>query len=217
MFDLNDDCLLEVLQYLTIQETFLLLDTLGKPIKETAHRRIAQLKYLNFSLRNPPELTSGQLQIIGKYLKTLKITVGYSLSSEVCISQYLEPLCFHGSIQNVTLNYVRFDESYLKCILKLASSLRFLDLNFCQLTDELLQPIVENCLQLETLVILGNYEWKGKSLHCIKSPAIRTISVELNELCNDEVNAFKAVRGEHISLHVYDKGRNICQTFANKQ
>lgn len=209
--DLNDDCLLEIFKYLTIQETFGILHNLGKRIDNIAHKRIAQLKSLNFSLRDPPEFSPYQLTVIGKTLKTLRISVGYSLNTEQFITRYLKPLCYHGSIQDLTLNYIQFNDAYKQCVLKLAPNLRFLDLNFCQLTDGLLQPIVESCIRLETLSIIGNYEWRGKSLHHIKSSYIKSITLELNDLCNNEVEAFKAKRGQ-VCLKVFDKGRNTFRT-----
>ncbi|XP_073824398.1 uncharacterized protein [Musca autumnalis] len=214
IFDLNDDCLLEIFEYLTIQETFGILNTLNKRIDNVALKRISQLKSLNFSLRDPPAFTPYQLEIIGKTLTTLNISVGYSLNAEKFISLYLKPLCLHGgSIQDLTLNYVQFNDAYQECILNLSSSLRFLDLNFSQLTDELLQPILEKCVRLETLSIIGNYEWRGKSLHHINSTNMKCITLELNEMCETEVNAYKVKRDRCACLKVYDKGRNILQTF----
>ncbi|XP_061398134.1 uncharacterized protein LOC133333836 [Musca vetustissima] len=196
ILDLNDDCLLEIFKYLTVQETFDVLHKLGNRIDSIALKRIARLKSLSFSLRDPPEFTPYQLKVIGKTLKTLRVTVGYSLDTDKFISMYLNPLCFHGSIQDLTLNYVQFNDAYQHCVLRLAPHLQHLDLNFCQLTDELLQPIVEKCTRLETLSIIGNYEWKGKSLYHINSPNMKCITLELNDMCNDEVDAFKARRGQ---------------------
>ncbi|XP_075151528.1 uncharacterized protein LOC142225607 [Haematobia irritans] len=207
ILDLNDDCLLEILQYLSVQDTFAIIDTFNNRMNDIAYKRISQVKTLIFSLREPPQYTTDQLKIIGKHLKSLSISVGYSLSSDLCISGYLGPLCYYGSIENLTLNYVNFNEDYLECILKLASNLRILDLNFCQLTDELLQPILENCNLLETLSIIGNYGLRGKSLHHIRSSYLKTITLEMNDLCKEEVEIFEKNVGNRICLHIYNKGR----------
>ncbi|XP_013113336.2 uncharacterized protein LOC106091380 [Stomoxys calcitrans] len=208
LLDLNDDCLLEVLQYITVRDAFTLLETFANRLHDVVHKRISQLKILTFDLRNAPDFTIEQLQIIGKHLKTLNICVGYSLSSDLCIFRYLKPLCYYGSIEQMTLNYVNFNEAYQQCILNLAANLRFLDLSFCQLTDELLEPILENCMLLEKLSIIGNYEWRGKSLFSIKSPKIGQITIELNDLCEEQVETFARHIGESICLIIFNKGRS---------
>ncbi|XP_046811451.1 uncharacterized protein LOC111689833 [Lucilia cuprina] len=187
--DLNDDCLLEILKYLNIHETFTLLGGVCKRIDDIIYERLALIKHLTINLRDPPAFTTQQLEIIGRNLKSLYISAGYSLSSPLTLN-YLQPICCQGSLQFLTLHYVQFDESYQKCLMKVAAQLEFLDLSYCQLTDDLLQPILEKCSNLRALTIFGNYNLKCTSLAALKSRELKELKVEQNSNCKPEIEKF---------------------------
>ncbi|XP_065355541.1 uncharacterized protein LOC135949986 isoform X2 [Calliphora vicina] len=193
--DLNDDCLVEILKYLNIHETFSLLGCVCKRIDEIIYERLALVKHLTINLRDPPTFTSHQLQIIGRNLKSLYISAGYSLSSPLTLN-YLDPICSQDTLQFLTLHYVQFDENYQKCIMNVAAQLQFLDLSYCQLTDDLLQPILEKCDNLRALTIFGNYNLRCVSLGGLKSGHLKELKVEQNSNCKREIEKFIAKNPE---------------------
>ncbi|KAM7352257.1 uncharacterized protein ACRADG_004879 isoform 1-T1 [Cochliomyia hominivorax] len=187
--DLNDDCLVEILKYLDIHETFSLLGGVCKRIDEIIYERLALVKHLTINLRDPPSFTPKQLEIIGRNLKSLYISAGYLLTSPLTLN-YLKPICDQQILQFLTLHYVNFDENYQKCLLQVAAQLQFLDLSYCQLTDELLAPILEKCQNLITLTIFGNYNLRCESLNHLKSRELKELKVEQNSNCRNEIQKF---------------------------
>lgn len=189
ILDLNDDCLLEIFKYLSIHEHFSLLGCICKRIDQVIYKRISLVKQLTINLRDPPPFTTQQLSMLGKNLKNLYISAGYSLSTSMVI-KYLQPICDHQTLQFLTLHYVHFSESYQKSILNVASQLIFLDLSYCQLTDDLLFPILEMCHKLRTLTIFGNYNLRCESLNGLKSKALKELKVEQNSNCKNAIQKF---------------------------
>lgn len=205
LLDLNDDCLIEILQYLTINDTFNLM-SISSRFQDVAYERIAQLKHFELNFREKPEYTTWQLEIIGQNLKSLYISAGYSVPTEL-ILQYLRPLCSQaGHLRNLKLHYFQFDEYCQKCVIAVAPNLEALNLNYCQLTDELLGPIFKSCQSLRYLSLLGNYTLKCDSLKSLSSKNLKHIQVEQNAFSRDSIQSYIA-ENPHITVKVYNQGR----------
>ncbi|XP_023307429.2 uncharacterized protein LOC111689166 [Lucilia cuprina] len=205
LIDLNDDCLMEILQYLTIQETFHLM-SLHSRFQDVTYERIAQLKHFEVNFRELPEFTTWQLEIIGQNLKSLYISAGYSLPTDL-ILQYLKPICSQAThLNTLKLHYFQFDEECQKCLLALAPQIQDLNLNYCQLTDELLEPILKNCQKLQFLSLLGNYTLKCDSLKSLNSKYLKQVQVEQNAFSRDAIQSYVADNPQ-VSVKVYSQGR----------
>lgn len=187
--DLNNDCLVEIFKYLNINETFSLLACICKRIDEIIYERLALVKYLTINLRDPPQFTTKQLEIIGRNLKRLYIRANYSLSPPLALN-YMQPICCQRNLEFLMLHYVQFDEIYQKCLMNVAAQLQFLDLSYCQLTDDLLRPILEKCDNLRALTIFGNYNLTCESLNGLKSKDLKELKVEQNSNCRYEIQKF---------------------------
>uniref|UniRef100_A0A1B0BWZ8 F-box domain-containing protein n=1 Tax=Glossina palpalis gambiensis TaxID=67801 RepID=A0A1B0BWZ8_9MUSC len=200
ILDLNDDCLLNIFKYLSIQDAFNILGCFDSRIDDVALTRIADLKNLCFSLREAPIFKRWQLQIIGQNLESICISAGYTLSSQMSLN-YLQILLSSTNskprLHELTINYVKFNDDYLDCVLNVVSNIKYLDLSFCQLNDELLLPILERAEKLQILKLIANYNLECKSLHHIQSPHLNFVELEMNLRCGIEVNKFIA---EHVNL-----------------
>ncbi|KAM7352258.1 uncharacterized protein ACRADG_004879 isoform 2-T3 [Cochliomyia hominivorax] len=205
LLDLNDDCLIEIFQYLTTHDTFNLME-LHPRFRDVAYERIAQLKDFNINFREPPTFTSWQLEIIGQNLKSLYISAGYSLATD-SILQYLKPICSQASqLTKIKLHYFQFDDECQKCLLNVAPTLEDLNLNYCQLTDDILGPILEKCQKLKSLSIVGNYTLKCDSLMSLTSKALKQVEVEQNAFCADSIQSYIAANPQ-VTVVVYSQGR----------
>uniref|UniRef100_A0A1A9WHH1 F-box domain-containing protein n=1 Tax=Glossina brevipalpis TaxID=37001 RepID=A0A1A9WHH1_9MUSC len=202
LLDLNDDCLLNIFRYLSIQDAFNVLGCFNTRIDNVSLIRIADLKNLCFSLREPPTFKRWQLKIIGQNLESLCISAGYTLSSQMALYYLQLLLCSSESrtrLRKLTIHYVKFNNDYLDCVLNVISNIKYLDLSFCQLNDELLLPILERSRKLQTLKLIANYNLECKSLHYIQSPYLNLIELEMNLRCVNEVNKFIT---EHTNVNV---------------
>ncbi|XP_037894550.1 uncharacterized protein LOC119640534 [Glossina fuscipes] len=202
ILDLNDDCLLNIFKYLSIQDAFNILGCFDSRIDDVALTRIADLKNLCFSLREAPKFKRWQLQIIGQNLESICISAGYMLSSQMSLN-YLQILLSSSNskprLHELTINYVKFNDDYLDCVLNVVSNIKYLDLSFCQLNDELLLPILERAEKLQILKLIANYNLECKSLHHIQSPHLNFVELEMNLRCGIEVKKFIA---EHVNVNV---------------
>lgn len=171
-------------------------------IDDVALTRIADLKNLCFSLREPPTFKRWQFQIIRQNLESVCISAGYTLSSQMSL-YYLQLLLGSSDskprLHELTINYVKFNDDYVECVLNVVSNIKYLDLSFCQLNDELLLPILERAGKLQILKLIGNYNLECKSLHHIQSPQLNFVELEMNLRCGIEVNKFIA---EHVNVNV---------------
>lgn len=205
LLDLNDDCLIEIFQYLTIQETFNLM-SLHSRFQEVAYQRIAQLKHFDVNFREPPEFTTWQLEVIGQNLKSLHLSAGYSLPTDL-ILQFIQPLCSQAShLNTMKLHYFQFDDDCQKCVMIVAPNIQDLNLNYCQLTDEILGPILQKCQNLKYLSLLGNYTLKCESLKCLNSKHLKQIQLEQNAFSRDSIQSYIA-ENPQVSVKVYSQGR----------
>uniref|UniRef100_A0A1A9UEY4 F-box domain-containing protein n=1 Tax=Glossina austeni TaxID=7395 RepID=A0A1A9UEY4_GLOAU len=202
ILDLNDDCLLNIFKYLSIQDAFNILGCFDSRIDDAALTRIADLKSLCFSLREPPTFKRWQFKIIGQNLESVCISAGYTLSSQMSL-YYLQLLLGSSDsksrLRELTINYVKFNDDYLECVLNVVSNIKYLDLSFCQLNDELLLPILERAGKLQILKLIANYNLECKSLHHIQSPHLNFVELELNLRSGIEVNKFIA---EHVNVNI---------------
>ncbi|XP_054082919.1 uncharacterized protein LOC105218759 isoform X2 [Zeugodacus cucurbitae] len=194
LLDLNDDCLIEIFKYFNLVEAFKIIDVRSTRLTEIAHQRIAAFKELNIAIRDFPNFTPEQLQIIGENVCSLTMTCGYSMPTKNVLN-ILVPLCegaaVYKRLRAFTLNYVYFNKDYCKCIGKAATNLQRLNLNYCQLTDELLTELLKRCGDLLELEILGNYTLNGEFLHNLQLPALRVFKLELHAEWNYPIESFK--------------------------
>lgn len=205
LLDLNDDCLMEIFQYLTVPETFSVMNVHPR-FHNVGYERVAKLKHLNINFRDPPEYTISQLEIIGSNLRSLYISAGYSMPTDLII-QYLKPICLRAShIQTIKLHYFQFNEDCQNCLLSVASSIENLNLNYCQLDDTLLAPILKNCQNLKSLSLLGNYTLKCESLKCLNSKHLKVIELEQNDFCKEDIQSFVS-ENPHVKVIIYNQGR----------
>lgn len=205
LLDLNDDCLNEILKYITIQDTFNFMKAHTR-FRDVAYERIAQLKHLEVNFREPPQHTLWQYEVIGMNLRSLYITAGYSLPTEVIV-QYLRQICYQAThLNTIKLHYIHFDEECQKCLISIAGNIEDLNLNYCSLTDELLGTILNKCVKLKYLSLLGNYTLKCDSLKCLNSKYLKLVQVEQNEFCKDSILAYVASNPQ-VSVKIYRQGR----------
>ncbi|XP_020713071.1 uncharacterized protein LOC101452577 [Ceratitis capitata] len=183
LLDLNDDCLIEIFKYLSLVETFNLMDICNARLSNIARQRISTIKKLNIRVREFHNLNSKQLKIIGENLNDLTISAGYSIPAHVVLN-ILQPICegaaVSGKMSAFALNYIFIDKAYSQCIAKVASNLQKLNLNNCQLTDELLTELLRICCNLVELQILGNYTLSGNFLHNLNLPSLRVLKLEMH-------------------------------------
>lgn len=211
LLDLNDDCLMEIFQYLTVPETFSLIE-LHPRFENVGCKRVAKLKHLDINFREPPEFTISQLEIIGSNLRSLYISAGYSMPADMVL-QYLQPICLHAShLKTIKLHYFQFNADCQKCLISVASNVENLNLNYCQLNDELLAPILTNCTNLKTLSLLGNYTLKCESLKCLNSKNLKEVQLEQNDFCKESIQAF-VVEHPHVKVIIFNQGRLNFQVY----
>ncbi|XP_067621908.1 uncharacterized protein [Eurosta solidaginis] len=183
LLHLNDDCLIEVFNYLSLEEIFNVIDIQHPRLAEIAHQKIASIKHLNIEIREFPNFTSKQLRIIGENLRSFTMTVGYSIPT-ITVFNILEPLCEGAALTNqlreFKLNYVYINKHLCDFIGKAAHNLEKVDLSYCQLTDELLIEFLKQCTNLIELHIFGNYTLRGNFLRNCFMPNMRILKLEMH-------------------------------------
>ncbi|XP_054743904.1 uncharacterized protein LOC129248396 isoform X2 [Anastrepha obliqua] len=202
LLELNDDCLIEIFQYLSLVETFNVIDVHNNRLTDIARQRIATFKELNIQIREFPNFTSKQLQIIGASLRSLIMSAGYSIPTQTVLN-IIKPLCEGAATTNqlreFTLNYVYFNKEICHYIGNVATKLQKLNLSYCQLTDELLTELLKKCTNLKELHVLGNYTLNGYFLQNLCIPTLRLLKLEQHAEWNFSLEAYK-IKNPNIQL-----------------
>ncbi|XP_069963053.1 uncharacterized protein [Bactrocera oleae] len=202
LLDLNDDCLIEIFKYLSLEEAFKVIDVRNTRLTEIAHQRISTFKHLNIAIREFPNFNTEQLRIIGENICNFSMTCGYEIPTQNVLN-IIKPLCEGAAatqqLRAFSLNYVYFNNEYCQCIGKVAAKLQKLNLSYCQLTDKLLTDLLKRCNDLLELEIVGNYILTGEFLHKLHLPTLRVLKLELHDEWNYPMWIFK-IKNQNVKL-----------------
>ncbi|XP_068145580.1 uncharacterized protein [Drosophila tropicalis] len=208
--DLNDDAIDLILNLLQLDELLSMYNEINPRLNDAIERQFYRFRHFDFSMRFPPRHDAGKLQALGRHLRSLHISVGYSIDKKDVIP-ILRPLC-QGAAETQKLRALKFDhvsftEEYVRTIQLVTPFLRILDMSHCDVRDHMIVRLLENAKMLQHLVILNIYQLTGEehlkpytlnNLPCLKLICIMFVGnlpYKLDEL---------SIQYPHLSFLVYD-------------
>ncbi|XP_017853895.1 uncharacterized protein LOC108607528 [Drosophila busckii] len=153
---LNDDCLVCIFQYLTLDELMALHGELNPRIDQILEQQLHRFKHFEFSMRFPPSYGWNQLQALGRHLHSLNVNVGYSIKAGEVLD-LLPNLCLgaaqSGRLRVLKIQHVVLTGDYIEQILLVAPFLEELDISCSSIEDHLLPNMLHLATNLKTLAV----------------------------------------------------------------
>ncbi|XP_064547680.1 uncharacterized protein LOC135434878 isoform X2 [Drosophila montana] len=154
---LNDDCLDNIFQYLTLEELILLFGKVHPVIDDAIDRQLHRFRHFEFSMRFPPQYDANQLLALGRHLQSININVGYSVRSDSVLA-LLQPLCVGAEegarLRALKIQHANITSDYIKVISLVAPLLLELDLSRCDVQEpSQLTLLLRSATKLKTLAL----------------------------------------------------------------
>ncbi|XP_037960985.1 uncharacterized protein LOC119690068 [Teleopsis dalmanni] len=214
IYDLNNDCIYEIMRRLSVRDVLELLGVFNERFDEIIKQRLALEKHFRYCLRDEYKYKYSHLLLIGKYLKSIYLSAGYSIRTEkiLCL---LYPLVQNPQfLTSLELHFIEFNIQYVKCINAAGECLEELNLDFCRLRDNMLVAILEKCRNLTKLSIIGNYDLSGTSLVNLNVKKLQALTLEENDRWFFNVEEF-AKNNPHIKVTLFSQYRVTKTEFNN--
>ncbi|XP_030377217.1 uncharacterized protein LOC115626104 [Scaptodrosophila lebanonensis] len=158
LIDMNDDCLDAIFKYLTLKELMSVYGETHVLIDEAVKRQFHRFRHFECTMREPPKYGEHKLQLLGRYLHSIFINVGYSIQARDALA-ILKPLCRgakeSGRLRALKLQHVTWTSEYVDVILLVANSLRLLDVSRCAFSVTQLMSVLNSAPKLHTLKMVS--------------------------------------------------------------
>ncbi|XP_058818088.1 uncharacterized protein LOC131681349 [Topomyia yanbarensis] len=167
---LDEDCLLEVFEYLNFDELLLASRVCFKFLQLSRQRlrkiRHFQLDYRALLMRkdDPLNRVKDIFTNVGPSMCAFKFSGGFIMNEPLKRSIIDNITLNCSNLQHLTLNYIELSAEHLTALKPLLQQLKGLDLGRCALKDETFGQFVGAASELRFLAIPGNAELDGSFL-----------------------------------------------------
>lgn len=156
---LDDDCLVNIFQYLKLKDLLPLLGNVHYRFDAAIERQLHRFSNFQFCMRFPPPYTDEQFQALGRHLQSLKINVGYSGNSELflrILQQLLIGAAETGKLRRLTISHTYICSEVVKILEMVAPQLTELDVSNCEIKDRhLFKMLLQESSQLKELFMFN--------------------------------------------------------------
>lgn len=157
LIELNDDCLDNIFQYLSLDELMVIFGNVHPLIDDIIERQLHRFRRFEISMRFPPQYNGVQLQALGRHLQSLNINVGYSIRADevlILLHQLFVGVKEGGRLRALKIQHANITSDYVKEILPIASLLRELNFSRCDIEDQnQLMLLLHSAKNLEILAL----------------------------------------------------------------